>query len=162
MSKGVSRNPKDTRESVTKMTRRLLPVFPVFTNLIICLLSITTGAYAESGAQTINGTRVFTVVDRSRGVATFSNECGSQTLTQRQLQAGAIPNEIVPCPRPRKSIPNTFDPVARAREILSTPNTLTRNWKAEAEEKWREAYDKWAKKLYSEAALDFMSAESLL
>jgi hypothetical protein len=54
-------------------------------------------ARAESGYQTINGTRVFTVIDHERGVATFSNSCGSQTLTQQQLQAGAIPSNIIPC-----------------------------------------------------------------
>lgn len=58
-------------------------------------------ACAQSGYQTINGTRVYTVVDQARGVATFSNDCGSQTLTQRQLQAGAIPSNIIPCPRSR-------------------------------------------------------------
>jgi hypothetical protein len=57
-------------------------------------------AYAQSGYQTINGTRVFTQIDQARGVATFSNECGSQTLTQSELQGGAIPDQIIPCPRP--------------------------------------------------------------
>ncbi len=57
-------------------------------------------ADAQSGYQTINGTQVYTVIDQRAGVATFSNDCGSQTLTQGQLQAGAIPNNIIPCPRP--------------------------------------------------------------
>jgi hypothetical protein len=57
-------------------------------------------AYAQSGYQTINGTRVFTEIDQAARVATFSNECGTQRLTQAQLQAGAIPDEIIPCPRP--------------------------------------------------------------
>lgn len=61
-----------------------------------CLLS---QAIAQSGYQNIQGTRVFTRVDQSAGVATFSNDCGTQTLTQRQLQAGAIPSQIIPCPR---------------------------------------------------------------
>lgn len=56
-------------------------------------------ARAESGYQVIQGTQVYTVIDHSRGVATFSNNCGSQTLTQRQLQQGAIPSQIIPCPR---------------------------------------------------------------
>lgn len=57
-------------------------------------------ALAQSGYQTINGTRVFTQIDQARGVATFTNECGSQTLTQSELQGGAIPDQIIPCPRP--------------------------------------------------------------
>ncbi len=56
-----------------------------------------------SGYQTINGTRVFTQVDIANHQATFSNECGSQTLTQAQLQGGAIPDDIVPCPRPAQA-----------------------------------------------------------
>ncbi|MGQ0455978.1 MAG: hypothetical protein ACT4OU_02825 [Hyphomicrobium sp.] len=56
-------------------------------------------ANAQSDYQTINGTQVFTVVDQQAGIATFSNSCGSQTLTQRQLQQGAIPSNIIPCPR---------------------------------------------------------------
>ena len=55
-------------------------------------------ASSESGYQVINGTRVFTEIDHNRGVATFSNSCGRQTLTQRQLQGGAIPDQIIPCP----------------------------------------------------------------
>jgi hypothetical protein len=64
---------------------------------------------AQSGEQVINGTRVFTQIDQGRGVATFSNSCGSQTLTQRQLQNGAIPDQIIPCPRPaaRPQMPRT-------------------------------------------------------
>lgn len=57
---------------------------------------------AQSGYEIINGTRVFTVVDQAAGVATFSNDCGSQTLTQTQLQQGAIPTDIIPCPRPQE------------------------------------------------------------
>lgn len=57
-------------------------------------------ASAQSGYQTINGTRVYTVIDQAAGIATFSNECGTQRLTQRELQGGAIPSRIIPCPRP--------------------------------------------------------------
>jgi len=53
----------------------------------------------DSGYQTIRGTRVFTHLFHERGYARFSNDCGSQTLTQGQLQAGAIPDDIIPCPR---------------------------------------------------------------
>jgi hypothetical protein len=56
-------------------------------------------AEAQSGYQTINGTRVFTEINQAGGYATFSNDCGSQTLTQSQLQNGAVPNNIIPCPR---------------------------------------------------------------
>ena len=79
-------------------------------------IAVSTGAYAQSGYQTINGTRVYTQIDQARGVATFSNECGSQTLTQRQLQAGAIPNQIIPCPRPQQSAPKA-DPGQFQREV---------------------------------------------
>lgn len=61
--------------------------------------------WGQSGYQLINGTRVFTEIDQARGVATFSNDCGSQTLTQGQLQAGAIPDQIIPCPRPQRPNP---------------------------------------------------------
>lgn len=63
------------------------------------LLGAAAPANAQSGHQVINGTQVYTVIDQGRGVATFSNDCGSQTLTQGQLQAGAIPDKIIPCPR---------------------------------------------------------------
>ena len=55
---------------------------------------------AQSGYQVINGTQVYTEIDQAARVATFSNQCGSQTLTQSQLQQGAIPTDIIPCPRP--------------------------------------------------------------
>jgi hypothetical protein len=34
---------------------------------------------------------------------TFSNSCGSETVSQGRLQNGAIPNTIIPCPRPQTS-----------------------------------------------------------
>lgn len=66
------------------------------------LLAITSGlAHAqESGHQVINGTRVFTQIDHANQRATFSNECGRQTISRSALQAGAIPDQIIPCPRP--------------------------------------------------------------
>lgn len=51
----------------------------------------------RSGHQTINGTRVFTEVFLDRGYARFSNECGSQTISQLDLQRGALPTQIIPC-----------------------------------------------------------------
>ncbi|TXN22149.1 hypothetical protein [Methylobacterium sp. WL9] len=70
-----------------------------FVYIALSLFVFPSTAFAESGYQTIRGTRVYTVIDQSAGVATFSNECGSQTLTQRQLQSGSIPSQIIPCPR---------------------------------------------------------------
>src|SRR5580704_12277136 len=71
-------------------------VFLAFFNLLLC----KPAAAQESGYQTIRGTRVFTQINHAACVATFSNECGSQTLTQGQLQNGAYPDQIIPCPRP--------------------------------------------------------------
>jgi hypothetical protein len=62
------------------------------------------------GNQTINNTPVFTLVLPDAGVATFSNECGIQTLTQAELAAGAIPNQIVPCPNPKGFAGNNLPP----------------------------------------------------
>lgn len=70
----------------------------ILLGLISILALPALSANAESGYQTINGTQVYTVIDHAAGLATFSNSCGSQTLTQGQLQAGAIPNQIIPCP----------------------------------------------------------------
>ena len=64
-----------------------------------------TPAGAQSGYQVIKGTRVFTVVDQARQIATFSNECGTQPITRARLAAGAIPDKIIPCPRPRSGGP---------------------------------------------------------
>jgi hypothetical protein len=69
-----------------------------------CALPIAIApASADSGYQVIDGTRVFTQIDHAARVATFSNECGSQQLTQAELQAGAKPDRIIPCPRPGQS-----------------------------------------------------------
>ena len=73
--------------------------YPFLFGLLIlsCFQFHAPSARAESGYQVIQGTRVFTEIDHGRGVATFSNSCGSQTLTQRELQQGAIPSRIIPC-----------------------------------------------------------------
>lgn len=84
--------------SVYAVRTQALAVLPL---IVLVSFGCATAVRAQSGEQVINGTRVFTVIDQSRGVATFSNQCGSQTLTQRQLQQGAIPSNIIPCPRPR-------------------------------------------------------------
>ena len=67
---------------------------------IFLFVLIASDCRAQSGYQTINGTRVFTQIDQAARVATFSNDCGSQKLTQKELQEGAIPDQIIPCPRP--------------------------------------------------------------
>ncbi|GLS46750.1 hypothetical protein GCM10007884_47450 [Methylobacterium brachythecii] len=70
-----------------------------------CALGSANPATAQSGTQIINGTKVFTQIFPADKLATFSNDCGSQTLTQRELQQGAIPNLIIPCPRPGVRVP---------------------------------------------------------
>jgi hypothetical protein len=57
-------------------------------------------ASQESGYQVIQGTRVFTRIDHAADNATFSNDCGRQTISHQDLAAGAIPTDIIPCPRP--------------------------------------------------------------
>ncbi len=60
----------------------------------------------DRGSQVIRGTQVNTTVYHERGYAEFTNDCGTQRLTQSQLQNGAIPNNIIPCPRPSSSTPS--------------------------------------------------------
>lgn len=68
--------------------------------LILAFLAIAIPARAqESGYQVIQGTRVYTEIDHANQSATFSNDCGRQTISRRDLQNGAIPNRIIPCPR---------------------------------------------------------------
>jgi hypothetical protein len=62
---------------------------------------VSTVAMPAFGDQVINNTPVFTIVMPSLGIATFSNDCGIQTLTQTELQAGALPSQIIPCPNER-------------------------------------------------------------
>jgi hypothetical protein len=79
-------------------TRNFVAVASLFAALLT-----TTRAVAEridTGYRTIQGTQVYVEVFHERGYARFSNGCGSQTLSQRQLQQGAIPSNIVPCSRP--------------------------------------------------------------
>ncbi len=83
-----------------------------------CLLGAA-NTYAQSGYQTIQGTQVYTVIDQAAGVATFSNDCGTQRLTQRELQAGAIPDQIIPCPRPGQSA--TQSPRPRPKPSVAPP-----------------------------------------
>ncbi len=86
---------------------------------LLAIASITFGLPAgfcetsqaqDSGYQVIQGTRVFTRIDYAADNATFSNECGSQTISHRDLGAGAIPTNIIPCPRPSAPKPPPAPP----------------------------------------------------
>jgi hypothetical protein len=77
--------------------------------MLACVIAGEARAQVDQGWQTIRGTRVFTVIDHTRRSFTFRNQCGTQTLTHLQVQAGAIPNRIIPCPRPTQ---NTLDSAA--------------------------------------------------
>ncbi len=94
----------------------------LFQSSISLLASIiwTSCAFAQSGYQIINGTRVLSEVNVAEGYARFSNACGSQILTQRQLEAGAIPNEIIPCPRPQQRRPLQNNSPAKATPDLNS------------------------------------------
>ncbi len=70
-------------------------------------VSLSSAEYTDEGDQVIDGTRMHTIVYHDRGYAVFSNDCGSQKLTQAQLQAGAKPTQIMPCPRPQASAPSS-------------------------------------------------------
>jgi hypothetical protein len=94
--------------------------------------------WIESGDQIIDGTRVHTTVYHERGYATFSNSCGSQNLTQAELQAGAKPTRIIPCPRrstntnppPTRRAPPAYTEAPSDRE--SPPYHGKRVWSAVA------------------------------
>ena len=75
----------------------------------------------DSGDQTIDGTRVHTTIYHERGYAVFTNDCGTQQLTQSQLQGGAKPTNIIPCPRPSSPA---------AAENQYRPSTGQRLWAA--------------------------------
>ena len=49
-------------------------------------------ARQDKGYQTIQGTQVYTVIDHDRGVATFSNDCGTQTLTSGPVAGRCHPH----------------------------------------------------------------------
>lgn len=79
---------------------------------IFVLLALPNASFAQtwSGSQVIDGTEVYTEIFQSQGYARFRNSCGTQTITQRELQAGAKPTNIIPCPRPRGSTPPSYNP----------------------------------------------------
>lgn len=91
-----------TRASLRRMLVASRCLAPQVLLALVLLLGSVGLLRAESGYQVINGTRVFTEIDHVGRVATFSNECGSQRLTQSQLQNGAIPSNIIPCTRQNK------------------------------------------------------------
>lgn len=118
---------------------------------------VTPYAMAQSGYQTINGTQVYTQVDQARGVATFSNSCGSQTLTQRELQNGAIPSRIIPCPRPQAKQPPTFD-IQKERAKIDW--ALSVNIRDLANKSMQEARRHEQGKRYSDAHSAYLVAHS--
>lgn len=84
---------------------RVMP-FPVtlaFTLLLFTAPPTIRSASAQSGcgSYTIQGTDVQECYTAGDDYVTFSNSCGTETLTQSQLQAGAIPTTIIPCPQPQ-------------------------------------------------------------
>jgi len=70
---------------------------------VTCVAALTgflsLAARAESGDLNIDGTWVHVEIDHDRDVATFSNSCGTQVLTHQELEAGAKPDDIIPCPQ---------------------------------------------------------------
>jgi hypothetical protein len=97
--------------------------------LLLAAIGTTAASAATITAdQVINGTSVHEVLDDQSRTATFSNACGTQVLTQAQLSAGAIPDQIVPCPRPGGS--NTAlsarlcnDAIGDLQRQLASPGT---------------------------------------
>jgi hypothetical protein len=81
-------------------SRKLISFGFVAAMVVVGLIG-TRAQAQESGYQTIDGTRVYTKIDHASQQATFSNECGSQTISRSALQAGAKPTNIIPCPRPQ-------------------------------------------------------------
>ena len=76
---------------------------------VLAAMLTTAPAHAEwvdNGDQVIDGTQMHTTVYHDRGYAVFSNSCGSQRLTQSELQGGAKPTDIIPCPRPDSTAAN--------------------------------------------------------
>ena len=67
------------------------------------------------GDTTIAGAQVHIEIDVASENATFSNSCGTQMLTQRQLQNNAVPDRILPCPRP---IDNVGDCIGSTRKQM--------------------------------------------
>jgi len=49
--------------------------------------------------RTINGTSVHECYDGAQGEAVLTNSCGTQRMSAQDLSNGAIPTDIVPCPR---------------------------------------------------------------
>jgi hypothetical protein len=87
---------------------------------ILLSYEIVSAENVKSGDPDINDTSVHTTVYFDRGYAIFQNRCGIQTLTQAQLQAGVIPNNIIPCPRLGSSI----DSLNRCLQACDDAQTL--------------------------------------
>lgn len=116
--------------------------------------------FAQSGEQVINGTRVFTQIDQARGVATFSNACGSQTLTQRQLQGGAIPDQLIPCPRLTAPTPGTrpSKPFDASKDLNDAASSILRGDLAQAVKYDRAGEQYFAQRNYDKAQESFFKA----
>jgi hypothetical protein len=107
----------------------------------VCALAIACAAMAaltmpsaaewiDSGDQVIDGTSMHTTVYHDRGYAVFENECGSQRLTQSELQGGAKPTDIIPCPRDTADADTSSEPSAEPSPEPSRPRK--RLWAAVA------------------------------
>jgi hypothetical protein len=109
----------------------LRPAFLLF----LCLESAPASSQTYSGDQVIDGTKVHTEVYEDQGYAIFRNSCGSQRISQRELQRGAKPYNIIPCPRPRSAPQSENAPPARntppARRAPAAPSR-PRQWAAVA------------------------------
>lgn len=70
--------------------------------LFACVSADDRPALAVSGCGTRNfsGTLVYECYDAADSYATFSNNCGTQRLSAEAASHGAVPTDIVPCPRP--------------------------------------------------------------
>ena len=102
--------------------------------LFLCLSLLPAGsAFAQSGDQVINGTRVHTEIFASEGYAVFSNSCGSQRISQGALQNGAIPNQIIPCPRPQQK--STYLPPAQSAPTQSDERPMPPSYWADPPER---------------------------
>jgi Domain of unknown function (DUF4189) len=86
--------------------RRFGVVGAVAAVVTICGVGVSAAERIDRGTRNIDGTSVSITVYHERGYADFENSCGSQRLTQSQLQSGAKPHNIIPCPRRSTTVPN--------------------------------------------------------
>jgi len=65
----------------------------------LLLFLVASAAASAEETMSINGTQLKVTTDYGRDVVIFNNDCGTQTLSRQQLLQGAIPSDLVPCPR---------------------------------------------------------------